>query len=54
MNHCCIWPAGGKWPYLSFRSPLGYGGVKTNYPIEQIRKQWANADRITVPFLNIG
>ena len=38
------WLAGGEWPYLSFRDPLGYGGVKTNYPIEQIRKRWANAD----------
>jgi hypothetical protein len=24
-----IWPEGGEWPYLSFRSPLGYEGVKT-------------------------
>ena len=48
-----IWPAGGKWPYLSFRDPLGYGGVKTNYPIEQIRKRWANADPTAFPFLNI-
>jgi hypothetical protein len=39
-----IWLVGGKWPYLSFRDPLGYGGVKTNYPIEQIRKRWANVD----------
>jgi hypothetical protein len=49
-----IWPAGGKWPYLSFRDPLGYGGVKTNHPIEQIIQRWANAVAISVSFINIG
>jgi hypothetical protein len=44
MNQCRIWPAGGEGPYLSFRDPLGYGGVKTNYLIEQLRKRWANVD----------
>jgi hypothetical protein len=44
MNHFSIGSAGGKWPYLSFRDPLGYEGVKTNHPIEQIRKRWANAN----------
>jgi hypothetical protein len=44
MNMSAIWPVGGKWPYLSFRDPLGYVGVKTDHPIEQIRKRWANAD----------
>jgi hypothetical protein len=39
-----IGPACGEWPYLSFRYPLGYGGVKTNYPIEQIIQRWANVD----------
>jgi len=48
-----IWPAGGEWPYLSFRYPLGYGGVKTTYPIEQIRERWANADPNAVTFINI-
>jgi hypothetical protein len=46
-----IGPACGEWPYLSFRDPLGYVGVKTDHPIKQIRKRWANADRTTVPFL---
>ena len=54
MNQCRIWLAGGKWPYLSFRDPLGYGGVKTDYPIEQIGKRCANVDRTALPFLNIG
>jgi hypothetical protein len=54
MNHCRIWLAGGKWPYLYFRDPLGYGGVKTSYPIEQIIQRWANVDLTIVPFLNIG
>jgi hypothetical protein len=44
MNHCRIWPAGGNWPYLSFRDPLGYGGVKTDDPIEQKIQRWANDD----------
>jgi hypothetical protein len=54
MNHCGIGPEGGEWPYLSFRDPLGYGGVKSNYPIEQIIQRWANVDRASVSFLNIG
>ena len=48
MNMSSIGHAGGEWPYLSFRSPLGYGGVKTNYPIEQISKRWANVDRTSL------
>jgi len=52
MNHCSIGLAGGEWPYLSFRDPLGYGGVKASYPIEQIWKRWANADSTPFPFLN--
>jgi hypothetical protein len=48
-----MWLERVEWPYLSFRDPLGYGGVKTDYPIEQIIKRWANADRTTFPFLNI-
>jgi hypothetical protein len=54
MNLWSIGPAGGRWPYLSFCDPLGYGGVKTNCPIEQIIQRWANVDGTPASFLNIG
>jgi hypothetical protein len=53
LNYCRIWPAEGEWPYLSFRNPLGYAGVKADCLIEQIRERWASADRNAVTFINI-
>lgn len=54
MNLNSIWQAGGERPILSFRYPVGYGGVETGFAIEQKSQRWANAGGGMVTFPNVG